>query len=90
MIFLEMPSLEFNFIDIIGWVGGIEVLIAYFLISTKKVDQKSILYHLLNLTGALLLIVNTIIKGAFPSAFVNIVWVGIAAYSIYKYSIKKT
>lgn len=89
MIFLGMPPLEFSFIDIIGWIGGVEVLIAYFLISTKKVDQKSVLYHLLNLTGALLLIVNTIIKGAFPSAFVNIVWVGIAAYSIYKYSINK-
>jgi hypothetical protein len=89
MIFLGMPPIDFTFIDIIGWVGGLEVLIAYGLISSKKVDQSSIWYHLLNLTGALLLIVNTIVKGAYPSAFVNVVWVGIAVYSILKYSIRK-
>jgi hypothetical protein len=89
MIFLDIPSLEFSLIDLIGWLGGIEVLLAYGLISTKRVDEKSIGYHLLNLTGALLLIVNTIIKGAYPSAFVNIFWVGIAAYSIYKYALQK-
>ena len=81
--------MSFDFIDIIGWIGGIEVLIAYGLISGKKVEQTSLLYHLLNFTGAILLIANTIVKGAYPSAFVNIVWVGIAVYSIWKYSVRK-
>lgn len=81
--------MTFNLIDIIGWIGGIEVLLAYGLISSKRVDQTSFIYHLLNLTGAILLIANTIVKGAYPSAFVNIVWVGIAVYSIWKYSVKK-
>lgn len=91
MIFAGMPQplFEFTFIDLLGWIGGIEVLIAYGLISTKKVTERSLLYQLLNLTGAILLIANTIIKGAYPSAFVNIIWVGIAAYSIWKYFLKK-
>lgn len=83
------PLFELSFIDLIGWVGGIEVLLAYGLISSKKVDESSLAYHLLNLTGAMLLIINTVVKGAFPSAFVNVIWVGIAAYSIWKYSFKK-
>jgi hypothetical protein len=86
MIFTEITSLlNISFIDLIGWIGGLEVLLAYALISDKKVNESSIIYHLLNLSGAVLLIINTIAKGAFPSAFVNFVWVGIAAYSIWKY-----
>lgn len=75
-------------IDIVGWIGGIEVLIAYWLISTKRVQETSLYYHLLNLTGAILLIINTVFIGAYPSAFVNIVWVAVAVYSIWKYSLR--
>ena len=75
--------------DIVGWIGGIEVLIAYFLVSFNKVESKNFYYQLLNLTGALFLIINTIYKEAYPSTFVNVVWVGIAVHSIWKYSVKK-
>lgn len=75
-------------VDLIGWIGGLEVLIAYFLISNKRVSETSLFYHLLNLTGAILLIINTIYVGAYPSAFVNIVWVAVAGYSIWKYKLR--
>lgn len=89
MIFGATPLFDFSFIDIIGWIGGIEVLLAYALISSKRVNETSIFYHLLNLTGAVFLIANTVIKGAYPSTFVNIIWVGIAAFSIWKYGLKR-
>lgn len=72
-------------IDIIGWIGGLEVLLAYLLISINKVDARSFFYQFLNATGALLLIINTIYLGAYPSALVNIVWVMVAGYSMGKY-----
>lgn len=75
--------------DIVGWIGGIEVLIAYWLISTKRVDETSLSYHLLNLTGAIFLIINTVVLKAYPSFFVNVVWVGVAVYSISKYTLRK-
>jgi hypothetical protein len=80
---------DISWIDIMGWIGGLEVLMAYWLISTKRVHETSIFYHMLNLTGAILLIINTVSIGAYPSAFVNIVWVAVAAYSIWKYRPKK-
>jgi hypothetical protein len=86
MEFFSAGNFAISFIDIIGWIGGIEVLIAYWLISTKRVHESSLFYHLLNLTGAILLIINTISIGAYPSAFVNVVWVAVAGYSIVKYS----
>jgi hypothetical protein len=86
MIFAGIASaITISFIDLIGWIGGLEVLVAYGLISSKRVNESSIIYHLLNLSGAVLLIINTMSMRAFPSAFVNFVWVGIAVHSIWKY-----
>ncbi|HEY8401923.1 MAG TPA: hypothetical protein VIK89_11710 [Cytophagaceae bacterium] len=72
-------------IDIIGWIGGLEVLLAYFLVSSQKIKGTGLVYQYLNLTGAIFLIINTVYLSAYPSAFVNVIWVGIAGYSIYKY-----
>jgi len=68
--------------DISGWIGAICVLIAYFLISTGKIQKGNRYYHLLNLLGALFLIFNTIYLEAYPSAFVNIIWSFIAISGI--------
>ena len=71
-------------IEIMGWVGAFEVLLAYGLISMNKVTGKSLFFQLLNLTGGLLLIVYTLALKSYASAFVNIVWVLVALVSIYK------
>lgn len=72
-------------IDIIGWIGGIEVTIGYVLISLKKIKAENFFYQFVNLTGAFLLIINTWYHKAYPSAVVNIIWVTIAVYSFIKY-----
>ncbi|HXA02945.1 MAG TPA: hypothetical protein VNW99_13205 [Cytophagaceae bacterium] len=73
-----------SFTDILGWIGAIEVLTAYLLVSINKVDGKSITFQLLNLTGAVFLIINTVALKAYPSAFVNVIWSGIAIYFLVK------
>lgn len=72
-------------INIIGWIGGIEVLVAYFLLSAQKIKGTGFAYQFLNLTGAIFLIINTMYLEAYPSAFVNFIWVGIALFYIYKF-----
>lgn len=71
-------------IDILGWVGGAMVVVAYFLISSGKANAKSVLFQVLNLLGSIFLIINTYAKGAYPSAVVNVIWVGIALYGFYR------
>lgn len=71
-------------VDILGWAGGCMVVVAYFLISAGKAHSKSVLFQLLNLIGSIFLIVNTYYKGAYPSAVVNVIWVGIALYGFYR------
>ncbi|MGL1889678.1 MAG: hypothetical protein OCD76_24405 [Reichenbachiella sp.] len=73
-------------IDIIGWIGSAEVIIAYWMISTHRVTAKSSGYQLLNLSGAIFLIVNTYYYHSFPSMAINIVWVGIAIQALIKAS----
>lgn len=77
-------------IEVIGWIGAVEVIVAYFLISANKISGKDISYQILNLTGGILLIINTIYLHAYPSAFVNLIWVGIASFSIFQIYKPKT
>ena len=62
-------------IDIIGWVGVVAILIAYIMVSTKKLEGNSAPYQVLNLIGGVLLMVSSAYYGAFPSVGVNVVWV---------------
>jgi len=73
-----------TFIDVIGWIGSVEVILAYGLNSYQKIRSDSLLFQILNLTGAAFLIANTVYYGAFPSAFINVIWVLIAIPAIYK------
>lgn len=76
-------------IDILGWVGSVEVILAYGLNSYQRIKSDSLTFQILNVTGAAFLIVNTVYYGAFPSAFINVVWVLIAIPAIFKIIRKK-
>ena len=69
-------------IDIIGWIGSVEVILAYGLNSYQKIRSDSLGYQLLNLTGGIFLIINTIYYGAYPSTAINVVWVVIASVAL--------
>jgi len=69
-------------IDIIGWTGSVCVLIAYGLLSTHKLTASSKLYQWLNIAGSICLIINTIFYNAYPSTFVNLVWLVIAIFAL--------
>jgi hypothetical protein len=68
--------------DAIGWVGAAALLVAYAMVSHKKLEGDSATYQLLNISGSLLLAANTIFYGSYPSTFVNFIWAGIAVFAI--------
>jgi hypothetical protein len=76
-------------IDVIGWIGAVAILVAYALVSTRKLEGTSLPYQLLNLVGGACLIANTIYYKAYPSTFVNLVWAGIAIYTIVRYGVAR-
>jgi hypothetical protein len=68
--------------DAIGWIGAAVLLVAYAMISSRKLEADSSAYQLLNIIGSLLLVTNTIFYGAYPSTFVNMIWAAIAVFSM--------
>jgi hypothetical protein len=69
-------------INLIGWVGSAAVIIAYILVSTNRLRGDSIPYQILNLFGGIFLMTNTLYFGAYPSSFVNLIWVGFAIIAL--------
>ena len=69
-------------IEITGWAGAVTVLLAYGLLSTDRLSSRSRLYQLLNIAGAVGLVINSSWNGAIPSAVVNLIWIGIGVHAI--------
>ncbi len=69
-------------VDILGWIGAVALLTAYSAVSSGRLEGTSSLYQILNAVGSAFLIVNASYYRAFPSAFVNLVWIGIALSAI--------
>ncbi|PYK29189.1 MAG: hypothetical protein DME59_00070 [Verrucomicrobia bacterium] len=69
-------------LDAIGWVGAAALLVAYAMVSSRKLEAHSAAFQLLNVGGSVLLATNTVFYGSYPSTFVNLIWAAIATFSI--------
>lgn len=80
LIFMEIFS------ETIGWIGAFLVVLAFFLVSTKKIKATSKRYQLLNLFGAIGVGVNVFYQQSWPALVLQIIWALIAVYSLIKMS----
>jgi len=69
-------------IDILGWVGTILYLVAYALVSMKRVDGDSVVYQGMNITAGALLVIHALCLRAYPSAGLNVAWIGIGMLTL--------
>jgi hypothetical protein len=58
----------------IGWIGFILIVSAYLFVTIKLLDVSSSVYHLMNLAGAICMVVNAKHKQAKPLFWLNVVW----------------
>jgi len=72
-----MPNID-KYFEQIGWLGFILIVSAYLFVTIKLVDVNTAAYHLMNLIGALCMVVNAKHKGARPLFWLNIVWALVA------------
>ena len=68
--------------DAVGWFGAAALLVAYAMVSSRKMEADSASYQVLNIVGSILLVANTMFYRAYPSSFVNLIWAGIAVFSM--------
>ena len=69
-------------VDVLGWIGTVLYLIAYALVSLKKVDGDALLYQGINIVAGILLVINTFYWRAYPSLGLNAAWIGIAVFTL--------
>lgn len=70
------------FINLLGWTGSVLYLIAYALVSLKKVEGDSILYQGMNIIAGILLVIYTIYLGAYATTALNAVWAAIGIFTL--------
>jgi hypothetical protein len=77
-------------IEIIGWLAAAMMLSAYLLLTMGKVNARSNLYHWLNALSGAGFIINSGWNGAYPSAFINVIWMCIGLYGVFGRSLGGT
>lgn len=68
----------------VGWIGAALLLIGYALVSSARLSGDGTAYQLLNLAGAVGLMVNSAYSAAWPSAGLNLVWAAIGTVALVK------
>ena len=76
-------------IEVLGWIASVLIVGSYALNITGKLPASSKTYVLANIIGGVFFVVNTYYHQAYPSMFVNVIWVIIAIYMISKKKKKK-
>ena len=71
-------------IEVLGWIASVLIVGSYALNITGKLPASSKTYVLANIIGGVFFVVNTYYHQAYPSMFVNVIWVIIAIYMISK------
>ena len=62
-------------VEIIGWYGALAILVAYLLVSFDIIAGESLLFQLLNISGAMGLIILSLYKKVYQNVFLNTIWI---------------
>ena len=69
--------------DVVGIIGVVILLLAFFLLSTNKLSSKSPRYQWCNLIGASLILYSLIFSFNLASVMIEIAWVTISLIGLY-------
>lgn len=69
-------------LQLFGWYGTIAIVAAYFLVSFGILTADSFWFQFLNVTGALGIVVVSLMRKAYQPAVLNIVWTVIGIIAI--------
>ena len=70
-------------IEIIGWIAAALMLSAYLLLTSGRLSSRANLYHWMNVLSGAGFVINSGWNGAYPSAFINVIWAAIGLYGVF-------
>ncbi|MEV7969614.1 hypothetical protein AB0O34_27060 [Sphaerisporangium sp. NPDC088356] len=71
-------------LEVLGMLGAGALLYAYAMLSMGKMSGDGLAYQLINLGGAIALMVNSAAHFAWPSAVLNLIWSGIGLLALWR------
>jgi hypothetical protein len=71
-------------VEVAGWGGALLILLAYLLLSMGRLTGQSPTYQWMNVFGGAGFVVNGWWHGALPSAALNVVWVFIGGFALWR------
>jgi predicted membrane protein len=75
--------------QIIGFIGMLFIVYGYFLLQAHKVKHSSLKFQILNLIGAILLIISLLVHFNLGSFMIEVFWIIITIYGMIKNRAKK-
>ena len=72
--------------NVIGIIGVSLVLVAYYLIQSHRVKNTDFNYSMLNLVGAILILVSLMYHWNLASVVIEIAWITISLGGLYRWS----
>lgn len=70
--------------DLIGMSGTALVVIAYVLLQMQKLSATSFTFNMMNLSGAILLMISLIFNFNLASMVIEVFWIGASLLGLYK------
>lgn len=69
--------------DLIGYAGVFMVLVAYTLLQARRMDGNGVLYPLINLIGAILILISLLYKPNMPAIVMEAAWAVVSVIGIF-------
>ena len=76
--------------DIIGMTGTFLVVGSFFLLQLGKAQPTGLMYNMMNLTGAILLLISLCYNFNLASFVIEIFWIAASLIGLYKYIKNRT
>ena len=70
--------------NVVGMLGTITVVAAYVLLQTGKLASDSLSFNLLNLLGAVLLLLSLLVHFNLASLVIEVFWIGASLYGLWR------
>jgi hypothetical protein len=76
-------------VEVVGWIGALQILGAYAMLSAGKLTGSSPLYQWMNVIGAAGFTINGWWHGALPSTALNVIWMMIGGVALWRIMAKR-
>ena len=77
--------MKYGFLDLVGLIGAIMLMIAYLMLQLNKLSSDGLAYSLLNAIGASLIVVSLLVNFNLSAFIIEVFWILISFVGIYRY-----